>query len=97
MTTTEATRVETAAHGTSTWTATRLVAEREIRSYLRMKGFWIGGPYAVARNIWHTLYFLCSLSMCGLGMYAACQGTCSLRLCVALLTYVDRLDQRFQE
>lgn len=48
MTTTEATRVETAAHGTSTWTAARLVAEREIRSYLRMKGFWIGLALVVA-------------------------------------------------
>ncbi|MFO7193630.1 ABC transporter permease [Thermocrispum agreste] len=26
----------------SGWTATRLVAEREIRTYVRMKGFWIG-------------------------------------------------------
>lgn len=41
---------------------------------LMMRGYWIGGPYAVARNIWHTIYFLGSCSMCGLGMYAAIQG-----------------------
>jgi ABC-2 type transport system permease protein len=28
--------------GTSFWAATRLVAEREVRTFLRMKGFWIG-------------------------------------------------------
>lgn len=44
------------------------------RYQMLAKGFWLGGPYAVARNIWHTLYFLASLSMCGLGMYAAIQG-----------------------
>lgn len=38
------------------------------------RGFWSGGPLRVAQNIWHVLYFFCSLSMCGLGMYAAVQG-----------------------
>lgn len=28
--------------GTTFWSATRLIAEREIKSFLRMKGFWIG-------------------------------------------------------
>jgi ABC-2 type transport system permease protein len=28
--------------GTSFWAATRLVAEREIKSFIRLKGFWIG-------------------------------------------------------
>ena len=28
----------------------------------------------VAINIWHVLYFLASVAMCGLGMYAAVQG-----------------------
>ena len=39
-----------------------------------VRGFWSGGPLAVARNVWHVLYFLASLSMCGLGMYAAVSG-----------------------
>ncbi|GAB3562132.1 ABC transporter permease [Amycolatopsis endophytica] len=34
--------------GTSFWTATRLVAEREVRSFLRTKGFWIGLAVIVA-------------------------------------------------
>ena len=38
------------------------------------RGFWSGGSIQVAQNIWHVLYFLCSLAMCGLGMYAAVQG-----------------------
>lgn len=39
-----------------------------------IRGFMSGGPLAVARNVWHVFYFLASLSMCGLGMYAAVQG-----------------------
>ncbi|UNI24693.1 hypothetical protein JDV02_010421 [Purpureocillium takamizusanense] len=39
-----------------------------------MRGFRAGGPFQVALNIWHVIYFLASLSMCGLGMYAAVQG-----------------------
>ena len=38
------------------------------------RGFMSGGPFQVAKNVWHLLYFLASLSMCGLGMYAAIQG-----------------------
>lgn len=39
-----------------------------------MRGFLSGGPLQVAQNIWHIIYLLASLSMCGLGMYAAVQG-----------------------
>ena len=39
-----------------------------------MRGFFSGGPMRVALNVWHVLYFLCSLGMCGLGMYASIDG-----------------------
>jgi len=39
-----------------------------------VRGFFSGGRFQVAINIWHVIYFLCSLSMCGLGMYAAVDG-----------------------
>jgi len=39
-----------------------------------MRGFLSGGPIRVAQNVWHVLYFLASVAMCGLGMYAAVQG-----------------------
>ena len=39
-----------------------------------MRGFLSGGPVRVAQNVWHVVYFLASLSMCGLGMYAAVEG-----------------------
>jgi hypothetical protein len=39
-----------------------------------IRGFFSGGPFQVAINIWHVIYFLASLSMCGLGMYAAIKG-----------------------
>ncbi|MDQ0381059.1 ABC transporter permease [Amycolatopsis thermophila] len=50
MTTTTPSRVDgrPAAAGTSFWAATRLVAEREVRSFLRTKGFWIGLAVVVA-------------------------------------------------
>ncbi len=38
------------------------------------KGFVSGGPIAVARNVFNVIYFFASLSMCGLGMYAAVDG-----------------------
>jgi len=38
------------------------------------RGFFSGGPFQVAINVWHIIYFLASLSMCGLGMYAAVEG-----------------------
>jgi hypothetical protein len=39
-----------------------------------IRGFLSGGVFQVAINIWHVIYFLASLSMCGLGMYAAIEG-----------------------
>ena len=39
-----------------------------------MRGFYTGTFWEIARNWWHVLYVLCSLAMCGLGMYAAVQG-----------------------
>ncbi len=38
------------------------------------RGFMSGGPVRIAQNVWHVIYFLASLSMCGLGMYAAIEG-----------------------
>lgn len=46
--------------------------ESKVRRWMR--GFRSGGMFQVAINIWHVIYFLASLSMCGLGMYAAVQG-----------------------
>ena len=39
-----------------------------------MRGFVSGGPMQVALNVWHVMYVLASLAMCGLGMYAAVEG-----------------------
>ncbi|KAJ5579658.1 uncharacterized protein N7459_005643 [Penicillium hispanicum] len=39
-----------------------------------IRGFFAGGLFQVATNTWHIVYFLASLSMCGLGMYAAVEG-----------------------
>ncbi|RMZ87736.1 hypothetical protein DV736_g5034, partial [Chaetothyriales sp. CBS 134916] len=39
-----------------------------------IRGFWSGGIFQVAINIWHALYFLASLGLCGLGMYASIEG-----------------------
>ncbi|CRG83329.1 hypothetical protein PISL3812_00680 [Talaromyces islandicus] len=39
-----------------------------------VRGFWSGGAFQVAINIWHVLYLLASLAMSGLGMYAAIEG-----------------------
>ena len=39
-----------------------------------VRGFFSGGPFQVAINVWHIIYFLASLAMCGLGMYAAIEG-----------------------
>ena len=38
------------------------------------RGFLAGGTLQIAQNVWHIIYFIASLSMCGLGMYAAVQG-----------------------
>jgi hypothetical protein len=39
-----------------------------------VRGFVSGGPFQIAINVWHIIYFFASLSMCGLGMYAAVEG-----------------------
>lgn len=39
-----------------------------------VRGFFSGGLFQVSVNVWHVLYFLASLAMCGLGMYEACEG-----------------------
>ncbi|CAL5868129.1 uncharacterized protein PFLUO_LOCUS2353 [Penicillium psychrofluorescens] len=39
-----------------------------------IRGFFAGGLFQVSINIWHVIYFLASLSMCGLGMYGAVSG-----------------------
>ncbi|KAF3384749.1 hypothetical protein F1880_002291 [Penicillium rolfsii] len=39
-----------------------------------IRGFMAGGPFQVAINIWHIVYFLAALAMSGLGMYAAIVG-----------------------
>lgn len=39
-----------------------------------MRGFLSGGLFQVSVNVWHVVYFLASLSMCGLCTYAAIEG-----------------------
>lgn len=39
-----------------------------------MRGFLSGGMRQVALNVWHAIYFLGALVMCGMGMYAAIEG-----------------------
>lgn len=43
-----------------------------VRRWIR--GFFSGGMFQVSINIWHVIYILASLSMCGLGMYSAVEG-----------------------
>ncbi|EXJ75427.1 uncharacterized protein A1O5_02123 [Cladophialophora psammophila CBS 110553] len=43
-----------------------------VNRYIR--GFWSGGILQISINVWHVLYFLASLGMCGLGMWASIQG-----------------------
>jgi hypothetical protein len=38
------------------------------------RGFLSGGRLQVAVNVWHVVYFLASLAMCVLGMYASISG-----------------------
>jgi hypothetical protein len=67
-------------------TGQTLRSESTVKRWIR--GFFSGGSIQVAKNIWHVLYFLASLSMCGLGMYAAIVGKClvsSLSTFMALL------------
>lgn len=39
-----------------------------------IRGFFSGGALQIVLNTWHLLYFLASLGLCGLGMYASIQG-----------------------
>ncbi|KAI3129358.1 transcriptional regulator family: Fungal Specific TF [Penicillium roqueforti] len=39
-----------------------------------VRGFFSGGTFQVATNVWHIVFCLASLSMCGLGMWAAIVG-----------------------
>ena len=49
--------------------------KREGSTWARYRrGFLAGGPVRVAQNSWHVIYFLASLAMSGLGMYAAVMG-----------------------
>lgn len=49
-----------------------LRCDNQVRRWIR--GFFAGGIVQVAVNIWHVIYFLGTLAMCGLGMYAAIVG-----------------------
>lgn len=54
------------------------VVTRSDRGMKRLiRGYFGGGSFQIGVNIWHTIYFLASLSMCGLGMYAAIKGKSS--------------------
>ena len=50
---------------------------KETTSQRLIRGFFAGGAFQVGINIWHVIYFLASLSMCGLGIYAAIEGKSS--------------------
>lgn len=63
-------------HGFDPVTGVTYRNETTVRRWMR--GFVSGGPWQVAKNVWHAIYFLASLSMCGLGMYAAVDGEFSL-------------------
>ncbi|KAI1195713.1 transmembrane amino acid transporter protein-domain-containing protein [Nemania serpens] len=43
-----------------------------VNRYIR--GFFSGGILQVSTNIWHVLYFLASLALSGLGLYASIEG-----------------------
>ena len=62
------------------------VMRSETRVQRLIRGYFSGGPFQVGINIWHTIYFLASLSMCGLGMYAAIMGKYYYLLCLTMLT-----------
>ncbi|KAH8159514.1 hypothetical protein CIB48_g8725 [Xylaria polymorpha] len=39
-----------------------------------IRGFWSGSILQISINIWHVLFFLASLSLSGLGLYASIEG-----------------------
>jgi len=63
------------------------IVTRSDRGLKRLiRGYLSGGALQVGINVWHTIYFLASLSMCGLGMYAAIKGKSSFHLPCSCLT-----------
>ena len=48
-------------------------ANSGIKRYIR--GFFKGGMFQVAINVWHVLLMLASLGLCGLGLYASIEGS----------------------
>ena len=56
--------------------ATGLVVRSETTVKRWVRGYFSGGAFQVVINVWHTLYFVASVAMCGLGMYAAVEGKC---------------------
>lgn len=54
--------------------ATGQVTREESTIQRWIRGFFSGGIFQISINVWHALYFLASLAMCGLGMYAAVEG-----------------------
>ncbi|KAJ5698581.1 hypothetical protein N7462_000586 [Penicillium macrosclerotiorum] len=50
------------------------VFRHDINSKRWIRGFLAGGPFQVALNTWHIIYFFASLAMSGLGLYAAIIG-----------------------
>ena len=64
--------------------------ETTVKRWIR--GFFTGGPFQVAINVWHVIYFLASLSMCGLGMYAAIMGkSSSVLYAIVFVTHANLL------
>ena len=62
------------------------------------RGFMAGGPLQIAINVWHIIYFLASLAMCGLGMYGAVDGKCiESSACLNNIDLGHRYDHCVQE
>ena len=86
-----------AMQGTGFDPSTGLTMRSESTVQRLIRGFFSGGIVQVAKNIWHLLYFLASLSMCGLGMYAAIVGKSFVFAVVLhLLTFRYRYDRCIQ-
>lgn len=74
-------------HGEGFDPATGQVIRTETMVQRWTRGFFAGGTLQVAKNVWHVIYFLASLSMCGLGMYAAVQGEYD---CISIVQEADK-------
>lgn len=59
-----------------------------------VRGFFSGGTFQVATNVWHIVFCLASLSMCGLGMWAAIVGEllCFLVIYSILISLLGMVD-----